>query len=182
MAEKVDISFGEIVLKTGLASNEQIEESLKFQGTLPTWKPLGQIMVEKGYITLEQLNVITQIQKRNIEAKAIQLRRIKEDNIFGQLVVKLGFSSQEKVDECLGVQLAMKDDYFLRLGEIMIKKGHITTEQVQVILNYQSKQLVICAKCGTRYNMLLFNPEVSFVCYGCGNELTTPSLPSVSSH
>lgn len=173
MAPKEDLIFGDIAIRSRLVTEERVAECIKIQQSLKEWKPLGVVLMEKGYITLVQLQTLVDIQKRNIEAKAIRARRLKEDNIFGKIALRLGFTSEKQVDECLGVQLEMADDYPLRLGEIMVKKGFLTEEQVKKISEFQGKRLITCPKCGQNYNVILFNPGAKFICYACDKELTT---------
>ena len=118
MAEKIDLSFGDIAVKMGLITPSQMEKCLTIQSALdkPKWKPLGLIMAEQGYLTSEQVAMIVNIQKRNIEIQAIQKRRMVEDNIFGRIAIKFGYATESQVEECLGVQLLLGNDYFLRLG------------------------------------------------------------------
>lgn len=173
MAPKEDLIFGDIAIRSRLVTEERVAECIRFQQTLKEWKPLGLILVEKGYLTAGQLQTLVDVQKRNIEAKAIRARRLKEDNIFGKIAIRLGFISEKQVDECLGVQLEMADDYPLRLGEIMVKKGFLTEQQAKKISEFQGKRLIVCPKCGQNYNVILFNPDVKFTCYSCDKELTT---------
>ncbi|MEK7449716.1 MAG: hypothetical protein AAB019_09580 [Planctomycetota bacterium] len=174
MVTESDLVFGEIAIKTRLVTARQIDEAITIQHGLPEWKPLGLILLEKQYLTKEQLENIIDIQKRNLETRAIQLRYIKEDNIFGRLAIKLNLATEQQVEECLGVQLMMQDDYLLRLGELMVKKKYLSGTDVKKILEYQSAQVIHCPKCDTKYNVVLFNPGAKFICYECETELTVP--------
>lgn len=177
MAEKVDLSFGDIAVKMGLITRPQMEKCLKVQSESEQlkWKPLGLIMADEGYLTKEQVTMIVNIQKRNIEIQAVHRRRMTEDNIFGRIVIKLGYATESQVEECLGVQLVLGNDYFLRLGEIMVKKGFLTESQVTEVMAYQESRIVTCPKCNSKYNAILFNPGKKFICYKCNNELKTPA-------
>jgi serine/threonine-protein kinase len=58
---------------------------------------------------------------------------------FGAVAIKLGFTTLEKVDECLRLQEKMKDLGVApkKLGEIMLAKGYVTEGQVKEIFKYQ---------------------------------------------
>ena len=58
---------------------------------------------------------------------------------FGAIAIKLGFTSLEKVDECLRLQEKMKELGVApkKLGEIMLAKGYVTDAQVKEIFKYQ---------------------------------------------
>jgi serine/threonine-protein kinase len=63
----------------------------------------------------------------------------KESLHFGAIALKLGFTSLEKVDECLRLQEKMKELGVApkKLGEIMLAKGYLTDAQVKEIFKYQ---------------------------------------------
>jgi eukaryotic-like serine/threonine-protein kinase len=63
----------------------------------------------------------------------------KETLHFGAIAMKLGFTSLEKVDECLRLQEKMKELGVApkKLGEIMLAKGYLTDGQVKEIFKYQ---------------------------------------------
>ena len=63
----------------------------------------------------------------------------KETLHFGAIAMKLGFTSLEKVDECLRLQEKMKELGVApkKLGEIMLAKGYLTDAQVKEIFKYQ---------------------------------------------
>jgi serine/threonine protein kinase len=58
---------------------------------------------------------------------------------FGAIAIKLGFTSLEKVDECLRLQDKMKELGVApkKLGEIMLAKGYVTDAQCREIFKYQ---------------------------------------------
>ncbi|MBI3855744.1 MAG: serine/threonine protein kinase [Planctomycetes bacterium] len=58
---------------------------------------------------------------------------------FGAIAIKLGFTTLEKVDECLRIQEKMKELGVApkKLGEIMLAKGYVTDGQVKEIFKYQ---------------------------------------------
>ncbi|RLD99176.1 MAG: hypothetical protein DRI91_01405, partial [Aquificota bacterium] len=65
-AVRLKLRLGELLVKRGLVSLEQIEEALKIQAT--TGKRLGDILVERGYITREALERVLEEYKASAEA------------------------------------------------------------------------------------------------------------------
>ena len=63
----------------------------------------------------------------------------KENLHFGAIAIKLGFTTLEKIDECLRLQEKMKELGVAakKLGEIMLAKGYVTDAQVKEIFKYQ---------------------------------------------
>lgn len=176
VTKKTNQVFGNLIVHLDLATQEQVNKCLKMPKAGSGRKSLGSIMVAKGCITPEQHQIVTNIQKRNVETQAIQYHRIKEDHIFGRLTVQLGFAQESQVDECLGMQ-TMQEDYFLRLSDLMLTKGYLTQKQIQQTLDYQARQIITCPDCKTEYNVMLFKPDAKFLCYKCEQKLTVPPLP-----
>jgi hypothetical protein len=171
MASKEDLVLGEIAVKTRLITKEQLNECLHDQKKRTSWKSVGEILVEKQYITNSQLKFLINIQQRNLEVKTHQSRRVKQDNLFGRLAIRLGFATEKQVEESLGMQLMIEESHFLRLGEIMVKKGYMTDEQLKSIIDFQTQRQVNCSGCGQKYNLVLFNEGAKILCYNCDNEI-----------
>ncbi|MFH0888057.1 MAG: hypothetical protein V1871_02465 [Planctomycetota bacterium] len=176
MASKEDLSLGEIAVKTRLLTQEQLTKCLEDQKNRVKWKSLGEIFVEKQYITDSQLQALVSLQKRNLQAKTNQSRRVKQENLFGRLAIRLGFASEKQVEESLGTQLMINEAHFLRLGEIMVKKEYITDDQLKKIIDFQNQRQVTCLGCGQKYNLILFNEGAKILCYNCDNEVIASSL------
>lgn len=176
MAAKEDLIFRNLIVRLGLATSKQTEECLNLQKSRFKDKSLSLIMIEQGYITSDQGQIVESIQKRNVETQAVRYRQIKEDYIFGRLAVKLSLTTEARVDECLGMQ-TMQGDSLLRLSERMLKKSYLTEAEIQQTLDYQASQVIRCPNCDTEYNVALFRPEAKFLCYKCEQELSAPPLP-----
>ncbi len=58
---------------------------------------------------------------------------------FGALAIKLGFTTLDKLDECLGMQERLRALGVApkKLGELMVEKGYLTAEQVRRIFQHQ---------------------------------------------
>lgn len=174
MLTKADILFGKIAVKAGMCAEEQVDECIRMQEEMQQRKPLGMIMMERGYISEEQLQKIIEIQKANLQEKAINSRTKRDDGMFGRIVLKLGFATEEQVHDAVRIQAKIEEDIFLRLGEIMVKKGYMTNEQVQAVLDYQKKKIVVCPDCHTQYNVIMFTEGSALKCYKCGTQLNVP--------
>jgi K+ transporter len=138
-------------------------------------------MLEKGYITEEQLQKIIMIQRARAQERARHIREKRDDNLFGKLVIRFGYATEEQVNECMHIQEKMENDLFMRLGEIMVRKGYLSNEQVQAVLEYQKMKILTCKVCNTQYNVVMFQPGAKMRCYKCNAELRVPeTLSSVA--
>jgi hypothetical protein len=81
---------------------------------------------------------------------------------------------EDQLGECLAMQEQLPKDRFMRLGDIMIIKGVLTVEQVRKILDTQRGLILYCPQCDTQYNVVMFRPGASIVCYRCGTALRIP--------
>lgn len=174
MLTKADILFGKIAVKAGMVSESQIDECIRAQEEMQQRKPLGMILLERQFISEEQLQKIIEIQKANLQEKAIHSRTKRDDGMFGRIVLKLGFATEEQVHDAVRIQAKIEEDIFLRLGEIMVKKGYITNEQVQAVLDYQKKKIVVCPNCHTQFNVIMFTEGSDIACYKCKSALHVP--------
>jgi len=59
---RVKTKIGELLLRKGLITQKQLQEALSLQHVKEKNKPLGQILVELGYIGKEELSVFLAIQ------------------------------------------------------------------------------------------------------------------------
>jgi hypothetical protein len=174
-ATKEDLVLGDIAVKSRLVTQEQLDKCLRAQKESSSWKSLGTFLLEKNYITPHQLQFLIEIQKRNLELKANQSRRIKQDNLLGRLLIRFGYVTEKEIEESLGAQLMINDTHFLRLGEIMIKKGFITEEKLKKVIEFQAQRQVFCPKCQQKYNLILFNDGTQIPCYSCNTMLKVPT-------
>lgn len=137
-------------------------------------KPLGMIMIEKGYIDETQLQKIIMIQRARARERAQHIREKRDDNLFGKLVLRFGYADEDEINECMRIQEKVEQELFMRLGEIMVRKGYLSTEQVEAILEYQKMKILTCPGCNTQYNVVMFKPGAKMKCYKCGKELVVP--------
>jgi len=68
----------------------------------------------------------------------------KELFLFGELAVKLGYTTQEKVDQCLALQNEIRKigGVSNKIGEIMVARGYLKVEDVKVICEYQEESRI----------------------------------------
>ncbi|MBI5367572.1 MAG: hypothetical protein HZA54_11085, partial [Planctomycetes bacterium] len=176
MLSKADILFGKIAVNAGFVTEEQIDECVRLQETLAEKKPLGLILMEKGYLTEDTLQEVVEAQRQNLQERAIHTREKREDSLFGRIVLRFGFASEDAVNECVRIQAKIEEDLFLRLGEIMVKKNYLTMDQVRHVLDYQRTKILLCPGCSTQFNVIMFTPGAKIICYKCARELRVPEV------
>ncbi|MCI8372853.1 MAG: chemotaxis protein CheX [Lachnospiraceae bacterium] len=113
---------------------------------------LGNYLLNKGYVTKEQLIEALQYQKTvhlklgvlaihagymtASQVEQIHIMQTHKNERFGELAVEAGFLTQEQVDFLLSSQ---KPDYLL-LSQALVDKGYMTTAQFEkAMMEYQSE-------------------------------------------
>jgi hypothetical protein len=172
---KEDLLFGKIALRKGLVTQQQLDECLKVQDSSEGPRLIGMILLEKGYITKDQLRDVLEFQKENAQKPALGSDEQKSDIAFGFLAVKRGYTTLNRVYECVREQArTAKLGLFFRLGEIFVNKAYLTVEQVQGILRDQKKTILECEGCGTRFNVIGYEEGKEAKCTKCSRRLVPP--------
>lgn len=93
--------------------------------------------------------------------------------LFGHLAIQLGYVTRQQLEECLGEQQKIAPGQTTRLGQIMLRRRFLTTEQFLEILRQQERYFIRCALCSTKH----FAGDVHDLrCTKCGGQLPKPSL------
>jgi serine/threonine-protein kinase len=166
--------FGSLAVTRRLLRHEQLEEALKEQaeaakqGRRPPL--LGEILVAKGYLTVEQIRSLLSGQGG------------KGQGLFGEIAVEWKLCPEEEVDAALAQQL----EYRLqrrrppRLGWLLVGRGALKPHQVHSILKTQGKMILQCPGCQTRYNALHVRAGAKISCPRCNTEFV-PVRPATES-
>ena len=142
MASRTDLLFGQIALEKGFISAEDLDECLRTQEKASQWKQLGMIMLDRNLISEAELEIVLEIQRHNLETTIDNSELKLKDVLFGRLVVSRRYASQGQVNECLREQERIeRRGMFLRLGEIMVRKGYISEDAMDEILGFQNQKL-----------------------------------------
>jgi PAS domain S-box-containing protein len=171
-----EILFGKIALLLDLVTSAQLKECVEVQERQEKPAPIGRILLEKGYITPEELENVLQIQKTNLARPWPQDpgKRL-ADNILGVLAVRSGPVTQEQVNECVRIQASRNaSGTTCRLGEILVEKGYLTVGQILTLLSSQGKRILVCDTCGLRTNVDGYSDSKEYRCKRCAGKLTAP--------
>ncbi len=117
--------FGEIVVDLGYISDEQLKEAIELQGRGRA--KLGQIMVQLRMITEYQVDKIIEFQgSDNGKGKR-----------FGECALELGISDGPTLAEAVKYQTKSKGV----LGDILVELGYLTQEQRDEVIRTQLRSL-----------------------------------------
>ncbi|MFN7182139.1 MAG: hypothetical protein ACK4NF_05630 [Planctomycetota bacterium] len=174
MARLQEILIGNIAVKLNLLTPAQLEMCLKEQEKSTPRKPLGLIMIEKGFITKEKLDELLQMQKEIIQRRSEEYQKSLQDNLFGRILIAKKFVSSEDVYDAVREQAELlQRGIRKRLGTILLEKGLLTESQINEVLEIQNKKVLYCERCD-----LIFTVEWvlgrAYACTKCGTRLLVP--------
>ncbi|MBI4577317.1 MAG: hypothetical protein HY722_13745 [Planctomycetes bacterium] len=129
MAEAMGAFFGRIAVKNGLCTEAQVEECLGIQRGAAEHRRIGEIFVERGYLSAEQVEKVLRAQKRS--------RALLAESLFGQIAVKEGLITSEQLAEALREQ--KERSLRVPVGTILVEKGYIGETEWRRVLRSQDR-------------------------------------------
>lgn len=159
MSQRIDpklscLKTGELLVKEGFISQEEIKIALKIQQQEKALKPrpLGMILVQKGLISKEHLNRLLAHPelRKNIGTMAIEkglidadhlaacLREKGSDEHIGKMLVRKGYISPDDLEAFLRKQLAG-----IKLGQLALRENLISRNDLEKALNMNKFQRLI---------------------------------------
>ena len=102
MSNGAKLRIGDLLIKEGLITLTQLEQAIEAKGKLNDYRPLGDICVELGFISLPELNLVLNQHKKRIQ--------------LGDLLVNKGLITKEQLGQALVEQKLSKK----KLGELLL--------------------------------------------------------------
>lgn len=119
MKSSKKLKLGELLIREGYITEEQLKEVLSVQKKLNVYKPLGEVCVDLKFVSRADLGRV--------------LRKHNNRIYLGDLMVNLGLITPEELRMALEEQKASGG----RLGELLIKKGFLTETNLVNALSMQ---------------------------------------------
>ncbi len=152
---ETDNRLGSLLIKNRLINYHQLTQALEFQAKINNKIPLGEVLIQFGFITrsslIESLNEQKDI-KKQAEEKDVKAEKVNKPQLF---TVKFGKINKDlspplpptQMDESPANKIGPKisnNIYSDRskhkpIGEIMVEKEYITRDKLTHALEYQSK-------------------------------------------
>lgn len=160
-----DTLLGRIALNLKMITEEALFEAVLAQEY--THKPLGEILVDRRYITREQLHDLLRFQQEERQKMSTERKHVPGSIPLGQLLVDLNLITEYQLNECLRTQAKFSElgiNPVPHLGEILLRKGYISEEVLTAALQKQSHDIYFCPDC----NEELATPEKGKQLWQCG--------------
>jgi serine/threonine protein kinase len=167
-----DLLLGQIALREGLVTREQLFDCLQAQERNPS-KSIGSVMVARGYLRHEDVERLVEIQRKAFESGPDGAPRPDQRSVLlGRLLVDKGLATDYQVNECLRLQGRMRElgiQPVPMLGEILLRRGYVQMDALETALQLQNLQLYTCPDCGAAIQ-LPTGPveEDEYTCAACG--------------
>lgn len=187
-----DLELGQLAVQNNFISREELDACVEAQNISSPPRPLSQILLEMQLVTQTQLDRLLKLLEKSaavtVAAAPAPLppsnlvdQSAAISDLFGRLAVELGFATQDQVEECLQEQrLLDSQGQRMRLGQIMLKRRFLTTDQFLEILKLQEKTVLVCPSCQAKYLVGdLGEPQGGvFRCLACQTILNVPAVPA----
>jgi predicted RNA-binding Zn-ribbon protein involved in translation (DUF1610 family) len=186
-----DLLLGQLAVEKGFVTKAQLAEIMKDQhggGTVDpnatvnpskSVRPLGTLLMSKGYLKEKDLVGLLEEQGRRLEAVKNVQKLQKVDYLFGQLLVKHNLATMLQINKCLEIQLKMAEKGVTpipRLGELLVEHGFVDKKTVADVLKMQDKDILFCTGCGRQYNVVGLEEGKAYKCKECGGVMLRRAL------
>jgi hypothetical protein len=206
-----DLLLGQLAVEKGFLTKAQLAEVMKEQqgGTTtdpnatvnPSQgaRPLGTLLLSKGYLKDKDLVALLEEQTRRLEAIKNCQKLQKVEYLFGQLLVKNNLATMLQINKCLEIQLKVKNNLATmlqinkcleiqlklaekgvqpipRLGELLVEHGFVDKKTVADVLKMQDKDILFCTGCGRQYNVVGIEDGKAYKCKECGGVMLKRAL------
>jgi hypothetical protein len=157
---------------------------------------IGQIALEEGFITADQLQRCMALQAKEtpsrplgrilletgcisddrladvVRIQATRFEQLAADpsrgGLFGQLALRLGYLTAAQLHDGLREQQASgRGGSSLLLGQVLLKNKTLTTDQFLDLLRRQEKEVVCCPVCQAFYDLTGRASAGPFLCTAC---------------
>ena len=169
--------FSRIAIFNNYVTKAQLEECIRIERGNSRDRRLGDILLEKGYISSEQLRAVLRIRRKKIRKYLRNPKEAREsDKAFGREALTAGLINLDGLEEAL-----LEQEYLARLnlhfqiGEVLVSKNRMSSDSVLKVLAQQGKRILLCPVCDCHYNVVEFQETKFYRCTKCESELAEPN-------
>ncbi len=124
-----------------MITEEMLAECLQYQADEDPEKVIGQILLEKGHMQSEQIDLVLKIQNQVRSARDNKVKeQISKDQQLANVILERGFASEDEVAECVRIQSKMRKSSgrHVPVGEILLRKKYLTNSHLEIAKNLVS--------------------------------------------
>ncbi len=152
-----DELFIDLCLKSKLLNAAQIEDCRRLKAMLAENGfsiTVPEVVAKKELLSADQARLVS---------VSIRYEEMRENDLsLGDFILRKGFLAPEKLNECLSAQEApyREGRHFPRLEDLLIQKGHLSTQQIHVVLRAWEQLDPAGKKPGSSPRMPRIHPSV----------------------
>ncbi|GEM_PF-3327747 len=155
-------ALGQLALVRKGVGHDQLREALETQSRSVPRRPLGQILVESGYLTASDLEDLLRAQSK--------LRQSREER-FGEVAVQMGFLTPERLEPALEEwRRLVASGAPVQLGQFLLRRGLLTLDQLLEVLQRQKRVIMRCPRCARKFTVP--TGKKGPTCLGCQTPLS----------
>jgi len=168
--------FRRIAVYHGYLQADQLKECLEENRSSAGASDLGQLLLEKGYLTEEQLQKIREVKRKKTRKALRDPKEVeRSERSFGQIALHRGRVGLGDLERAILEQERLRRlNLQFRLGEVMVAQGVLPLEEVLEILTEQQKRILLCPSCEAHYIVFNYKAHEEYRCKNCGGPLADP--------
>ncbi len=170
--------FGRLAVLNGYLTQEDLQEALTIQRSLGSdeRRPIGEILLEQGRITQDQLAEILEIRRKKLRKMLLDSKDlVRTERAFGRQAMKAGLIDADQLERALLEQQRLRRlNLQLCLGDIMVSLGYMTVDDVLDVLARQEARILVCPSCDSHFTVHAFSPSAKYRCKHCESVLEIP--------
>src|SRR5258708_15760473 len=113
---------------------------------------LGELLLQLGHINGDQFK---ELMAAHHASSSPAETALDESQLFGEAVISRGLATPDQVNDALREQAELAaNGTFKNLGERLIVRRILTSEQGKGLVHEQDQVIMICPSCGEKYNVL----------------------------
>jgi tetratricopeptide (TPR) repeat protein len=160
MDPTAQLALGRLLLERGRLGAEDLQALLREQ--LASGRPLSELAVEKGYVTRDELAGLIQA------GRTLPKDRRREDAMLAKVLARMKLVDDAPLQECL-----RSGD---RLGELLIRKGLLSLDDLTRAMAALHRGLLECPQCRAACFVADFDSSRRYACRACKSALR-PAYP-----
>jgi hypothetical protein len=144
MLDTRGLVIGELAVRDRLITREQLASVVRTQEQDGFSRPLGSLMLERSYLTRDQLDDLLRRQRQVLNEYE---KTLSVSGLFGRIAIERGFITERDLAEAIRRQLSLDGEgKRLRIGQILIRMKALSPLQFWEIIHSQG--LFKCGACG----------------------------------
>ncbi|MDQ7780181.1 MAG: hypothetical protein RDV41_10810, partial [Planctomycetota bacterium] len=168
MGAQDEVLLGRHAVALGLITDRQLAQVLAQQQKLHGAKRIGDLLVEGGLLTTDQLTALLSSHSEALSQLHHYTQKPIGESLLGKLAVSNGLITEAQLNECLRIQgLMAKGGRTVRLGEVLVKKKYATPDQVAALMAQHGKRIMRCRRCNGQYNVAGGPEDAAPLCPKC---------------